>query len=51
MAGPAPFHGRRDPREGIGGHHHGLGIRIYERLGQDPAARLANPTQGCPGQV
>ena len=49
--GLAPFHGRRDPRKGIGGGHHGFGIHIYERLGQDPAARLANPSQGCPPSV
>lgn len=37
--GLAPFHGRRDPREGIGGGHHGFRIHIDERLGEDPAAR------------
>ena len=46
--GLAPFHGRRDPREGIGGGRHGFGIHIDERLGQDPAARLADPSQPLP---
>lgn len=43
--GLAPFHGRRDPREGIGGGHHGFRIHIDERLGEDPAARVPDPSQ------